>query len=87
MYSNCITWTADEEEEALVDITPGSRGVYIRAYLRCRNMQFWRTTCKYRRVIGQQYTRGIQSLISRCQRPRYSEFFDGIPWRRRVNYR
>lgn len=51
----------------------------IRAYLRCRNMQFWHTTCKYRRVIGQQYTRGIQSLISRCQRPRYSEFFDGIP--------
>ena len=26
-------------------------------------MQFWHTTCKYRRVIGQQYTRGIQSLI------------------------
>lgn len=23
-------------------------------------MQFWRTTCKYRRVIRQQYTRGIQ---------------------------
>lgn len=30
--ANCITWTVDEKEKALVDITPGSRGVYGRIY-------------------------------------------------------
>lgn len=74
-----------EREEPLIDHTlPLDFGIYTGVFTRDRQSQPGRAilayeTCKYRRVIGQQYTRGIRELESpRCRRPRHSEFFDGM---------